>query len=498
MPSDQDENRAAWQNASAMEWELPAVAGSPSATDAPLDEEDQFIQGAIHTDHLLEPDTESDLLQWTSPSLVSKETLGTFARQFSPVLVPLPFALLVFLFTLPATLQGPPAHPSALVMGLLLLALMILQGTLLYFAGSNDTLWMLYIACGYALFIVGGVFALLGSTAALIALALLLLLGFVLARRGIHPTKEGFVDLVEAFGKYTHTLYPGLNLLMPWEKVSHRLNTQEATWTCPQQRVPTSRDQNVQLTATVSYQLLPEDAHLAALTVKDWESHLRALFVGTVQSVVNELTPSDFVAWTQSIYSRSGTDVSSFNPAAATRWDRINSTLSRRMQDQVATWGVQVNWVRIQDITLLPGASGADDTSSTRANGEVGGATEVMQPEFPQQEKIVLAKETPRPAAPPPASSPKPAPGTRLPPVETLKDMYNAVRQNVITDPTVIDDVARQFEMLASDPVASKTIDFDAARAVNTLRQRAQRLRELAPGRSAEASTPKKQGEEAR
>ena len=501
MPSDQDENRAVWQNAGAMEWELPAAAGGLSVTNAPSDEDDQFMDEAIDTDHLLEPETESDVLQWSdAPPLMSKETLGTIARQFSPILVPLPFALLIFLFTLPVTLQGPPAHPPMPVVGILLLALTILQGVLLYIAGSNDTLWMLAIAGGYALFILLGFFAALGLTAMLIALLVLLAVGFILAQRGIHPTKEGYVDLVESFGKYTHTLYPGLNLLMPWEKVSHRLSSQETTWTCPQQRVPTSRAQDVQLTATISYHLLPEDAHLAALTVKDWEDNLHRLFVGTVQSVVNELTPGDFVAWTQSMYTRVS-DASTFNPAAATRWDRINSTLSRRVQDQVATWGVQVNWVRIQDVTLLPNIPGIAGAQPVRAPDDSGGTTELMKPEPQAPERVVA--NLPMPVPPPAASTPAPvtalpaaapAPAGRLPPVETLKDMYNAVRQGVITDPTVIGDVARQFEILASDPVASQNIDFDAARAANTLRQRAQRLRELAQAR-ADLPAGGKQGE---
>lgn len=488
MPSDQDENRAVWQNADELEWELPAVSGSPVASML-SDEDDQSLAEDIDTDDLLQPDTESDLLHWNRPPLLSKETLRTVARQLSPVIVPLPFALLVFLFTLPATLQGPPAHPSVLVTGMLLLALTILQGTLLYFAGSNDTLWMLYIACGYALFIVAGVFAVFGPTTALVALGVLILLGFILAQRGIRPTKEGHVDLVESFGKYTHTLYPGLNLLMPWERVSHRLNTQETTWTCPLMRVPTSRDQDVQLTATISYQLLPEDAHLAALTVKDWETSLQKLFIGTVQSVINELTPGDFVAWTQSIYTRTGSDAG-FNPAAATRWDRINTTLSRRMQDRVATWGVQVNWVRVQDITLLPNTTlNAHQASIAAAN--LGGTTEIIRPdpaptlkapESVKLERVETVQSPPPPA--PPAASPQTS-GAKLPSVETMKDMYNAIRQSIITDPVVILDVARQFESLANDPVASKTIDFDAARAANTLRQRAQKMQELAQMRAA-------------
>ncbi len=123
--------------------------------------------------------------------------------------------------------------------------------------------------------------------------------------------------------------------------------------------------------------------------------------------------------------------------------------------------------------------------------GDLGGTTEMIKPDpapapaspEPVRLERVETVQNPPPPAAPAASSP--APGNKLPSVETMKDMYNAIRQGAITDPVVIMDVARQFENLANDPVASKTIDFDAARAANTLRQRAQKMQELAQMRAA-------------
>lgn len=467
MSSDQDANRAVWQDAGEVDLQSPVDAGPESAGD------DQLIVGAVDTDDLATPDTESNLLTWTRQPLLSKETLAMVARQFSPLIIPLPFAILVFLFTLPATRQGPP-HPSPLVMGMLLLAVTILQGTMLYFAGSNDTLWILYIVCGYALFILAGVFAAFGTTATLISLGILVVLGAIAVQRGIHPTREGHVDIVESLGKYTHTLYPGLNLLMPWEKVSRRLNIQEVTWTCEEQRVSISREQFVRLTATISYQLLAEDAHLAALLAKDWESSLRTLFIGTLQSVVNGLTPGDFVSWSQSVYLRANDGTDAFNPAAATRWDHINDSLSRRIQDQAAAWGVQVNWVRIQDPVILPhtpsGQTLLTDTGAPRTILPDPAAAQAPTTP-PEKADVTVAMPVALASAPPP-----PVPAGKLPRVETLVDAYNAVRQGVITDPAMILEVAQHFEQLANDPVSSKTIEFDAARAANTLRQRAQKF----------------------
>jgi len=445
-------------------------------------EDDQLDAEPIDTDDLvdLETDTEGDLRQWTKKPLLNSDSVKNVARHLSPLLIPLPFAAVIFGLNLPLALQQTSFFPL-MITAITLLALAIFQGTLLYFAGSNDTLWLLYIALGYALLIIGGVLAALGFGPALLTLVGLLVIGAVLARRAMRITKEGYVDTVESFGKYSHTLHPGLNLVLPWEKISQRLTTQEIVWTCPVQRVPTSREQHVQLTATISYQLMPEDAHLGG---PNWESSLHAKFVGTVQSVVNELSPGDFVSWTQSIYARTPGESSSYNPAAATRWDRINTALHRRVQDQVASRGVQVNWVSIQDLTILPIAL------------HDGGSTRVMRPEsVPPRPSIELA--------PAPKSGEKlaPAPATPVAPVvpgvprvpssagkplgiETLTDFYNAVRQNAITEPIMILDLAERFEELAKDPVQSKMIAFDAARAASTLRQRAQRLQQLSATRA--------------
>lgn len=498
MPSsDQDENHTVLQHTDAPEWTAP-VAQVPPMASVPSDEDDPFaddrlsdvqladdpyLDEEINTDDLVTPTTEDHLPQWaTPPPLMSKETLGTFWRQFAPVLVPLPFGLLVFLVTLPATLQGLAAqHPSVLIMAILLVALMIAQGTLIYFAGSNDTLLTLDIVGGYAVFIIVGVFAAFGLVPAIITLVVLLIIGVLLARRGIHQTSEGYVDIVTSFGKYAQTLEPGLNLLLPWERVEYSLNTQEISWTTPKMEVPTARDQKVELTAMISYQLMPEDAYLAATSVKNWESSLRDLFRGTVQSVVNELTMTDFIAWTQSLHPLSANaDADSFNPAAVTRWDRINNALIRRMQDQVAHWGVQIHRVYIQDLTPLPTTAGG---LILHSNGDTGGTTQIIKdaavaPQSPALPEALPAPVTPAPAVP--ASPPKKTVSTpKSSKIEALVDMYDAVRQNTITEPKVIADLAQRFEALANDPVASKDIEFDASRAAETLRQRAQKLQDI-------------------
>ncbi len=399
-----------------------------------------------------------------------KSSFSQVIRKFSPVLVPLPFAILIFLFTLPFMLRGQ-AYMQPLPLAVLLIALIILQGTLLYYAGSNDTYWTLLVIFGYALFLVVGVLAIFGFAAALILLIILLIIGALLGRRSLHQVPEGYVDIVMMSGKYARTLYPGPSLKMPLEKVGSRLNTKDITWTCPEQVVKISRDEDVKLVATISYKLLPEDAHLAALQVDNWEASLQKLFVSTLQSVVNELTPADFVHVKQGSHPQTSVDINSIDTATITRWDRVNDVLQKRVQDQVEKWGVLVNYVRIQDVTLIPHLTSSVNPPWRQAPVDIGmtrggyptaagpqQAQIIAKPAESQQGQIVLQ--------PPPAYPPVPASAASI---EMLKDSYQAVRSGLIRDPQTIRDIADRFKALANDP----NIDVDAMKAAQILYHRA-------------------------
>jgi len=456
-------------------------------------------------------------------SFFNTESLRNFGRMFSPVLVPLPFALLIFLFTYVVSLRQH-LYLQTLPLAILLLALAIMQGTMLYYAGSNEDLWLLCMIFGYSLFLLVGSFAIFGAVGAIILLILLLLIMGFLAQRGFHPVSEGYVNIVYSFGKYTRTLYSGPRFIWPWEKVIQRLSIKERLWTCPLQVVKISRDQDVHLTATLSFQLVAEDAHLA-FAVEKWEESLHTLFIGTLQSLINQLSPADFVAWPQGQGSplRSTDTNAPMDPTQDTRWDRINNALASRIQDHVAAWGIQVNWVRIQDITLIPhlapaaspppgmqvqarqtvaadnyapepknqgvkqpagtGNAGTQKTSPQAASSGDPDQTVVMDSNTVKQQMV---HPQPQPTMPvqPQITTPNPdAESTTSPKaikVDMLKDIYEAVRQGRITDPDTIRDLARRFEVVARDPELSQKAEFDAARAANTLYQRAKTIEEYA------------------
>jgi len=434
------------------------------------------------------------------------ETLKKIGRQISPIVTPLLFGGITFLFLLPLLrtnqfyLHGNNFWP----VGLVITAIVILQGMLLYYAGTNNVYWSLGIVGGFFLFLMIGCFALFGPFSALALLVVLLIASMIAARFATHPVLEGSVDIVYAFGAYSRTLTPGLNFMLPWEKVIVHLNTKERQWTCPEQTVPVSRGEDVHLKAVISYQLMPVDAHLAILQVENWEESVRELFKTLLQSAVVHLTQEDFLAWPEGSRSRPG-DAGGMrlnNPEReeGAHWAHINLLLTEQMQERVAGWGVTLNWVYIRDVTLTPRSNNATNATSgldaAKAKASPPPVQAQAQPSFTgmgtgtagriktppvmgnQVPSNIITQQTeamPRPAAAPVTP---PASGTKLPKEEVLKNAYKQIQSGLITSPDVIRSIATSFQAIANDPEAIKNVSFDASQAARTLFERAKLIEE--------------------
>ncbi|QBD81063.1 hypothetical protein EPA93_35870 [Ktedonosporobacter rubrisoli] len=351
------------------------------------------------------------------------------------------------------------------------------QELAIYFSGANKSMRILATVGGFFLFLLASCFILYGLMPGFGLLIVLVLLSVLLVRVYVHLIPEGYVDIVNSFGRYSRTLYPGFNILLPWEKVLRRLNTGETQWICPPQRVQLSPDEDLVLRATISYQLLPEDAYLAVTQVNNWEESLREQFKIILQTIATQFTPHDFVVWPQgqatdmhTVLHAEGSAITGNFP----RWERVNTYLFQQLGDSVALWGVQINWVRIRDVALTPH-----------------GAPVVETP--PPVERAVPAKST----AAPPATAQKPAAPVQAAPEpekksaaprsipakflkeEVLIKAYKEVQDGKITDPLTIHSLAEKFEAVANDPQACQTVSFDAARAAHTLHKQAQKYEEL-------------------
>ncbi len=485
MSPDNNEPKAPWQGPS-LHWAGP----SPDEGMHPLSFEHEEAE-EINSDQLIVPYIEESGTGTQQGSSSRFESLKKFGPQISLIITPLLFGGITFLFLQLLMRSGQfYLHADRLwPVGLVIIAAMILQGMMLFYAGTNNSNWILAIVGGFFLFLLVGCFALFGPVPTLFLLIVLLIVCTIAARFTTHLVTEGNVEIVYTFGAYSRTLTPGLNFMLPWEKVTAHLHTKERIWTCPEQTAPISRSEEVHLKATISYQLMENDAHLAVLQVDNWEESLQELFKAALQTTVNHLTPEDFLTWTDgsSLRQSSAGGLRLSNPenVEAKQWDHINLLLLDQLQNDVAPWGVQMNWVRIRDISLTPRTvaqintdpyitmAAASATPTTPAPPVQGQA----QPSPLNAGKATVPPVVGNPAPPviKPAAEPPPptAPRAKPPNEEVLKNAYKQIQNGSITSPEGIRSIAAGFQAIANDPEASKNAGFDAIRAAQTLFERA-------------------------
>jgi len=496
MSSDGKEPGAIWQGSGNPNWSQSPEHAHQSDYDELPPHSDTGDDGAL----LLEPsdlsqeevDEEDDQSAHGGSASTPLELLKQFGQYITLIITPLLFGALTCLFVLPLIASHKAFIPSVGLwpITIVIIAIAVAQGVGVYYAGSDNGMWALATVGGFFLFLLVGCFAIFGPVSTLILFIVLVVICIVLARLYVHPVAEGYVDIVYSFGKYSRTLYPGFNILLPWEKVMHQLNVGEKQWACPLQKVQLSRDEDVVLRATISYQLLPEDAYIAVTQVNQWEESLKELVLATIQSIATTFTPDDFIAWPQGLHSRPLT----YDDMDGTlRWERVNTYLFQAIRDQVALWGVQVNWVRIRDVSLAPHGATIVETDpimnmqTDRIPKPAPAAPPSPAAKVPpgQQkngtgsEKTKFADETtqvvptPMPEQEPPTVQPK------LPDEKVLINAYKAVQDGKITDPDTIRSIAAQFDLVARDPKARDTVNFDAERAAKNLYAQAQKYENM-------------------
>lgn len=474
------EPNATWQHANEMSWEESSdeITPPPSALD----------ESEIRPDTSAPSEEEADEDEFSEPSSSRLGLLQRFGQHLAPLLPPILFGVLTFLFIFPLIMSNRAyLHAQSIwPIGLVIFALAVLQALALYWADFNNVLWSIGIVGGFCLFLLLGCFAIFGPISSLVVFVILVLVGIVIARLYMHPVANGTVELVDAFGKYSRTLYPGLNFVWPWERMNCQLSTQETQWSCPEQKVPISRDEDVVLKGTVSYQLVAEDAHIAALQFNNWQKSLQELFQTTLQTVAHELSPDDFLVWPQEAAPTRGGNFDNSHDEAS-RWKRINTVLFQQMRDRVALWGVQVNWAHVRDVTLLPHVPSIVDTDPIIMTRP----TPVQTPGFstmdsadtmvkPEKSRVTPQPAQQSPVTPPPITPEPVTSASKIPNTAVLANLYKQVRSGNITDPETIRTIAARFQAIARDPEASKSVDFDADRAARNLYERAKIFEEQA------------------
>jgi hypothetical protein len=507
MSSDGKEPGATWQNP--QQWNRPVEhtqsfdadgltpeVHQPQVQDAQPVDELPFTDGEMGNGYGEEyPYADSEQFGEATAASNPSELLHQLWHYFTLILAPLLFGGLTCLFVLPLIATGRAQVPSTALwpMALIIALIAIAQGVAVYYAGTNNGMWALGTVGGFFLFLLVGCFAIFGPLLGVTLLVVLIAASVYLARYYIRSVAQGTVDIVYAFGKYTRTLYYGPNIVFPWEKVVQTLNTRVTQWTCPAQRVQLSRSEDVIMRAEISYQLLPEDANLAVTQVQNWEESLHHLLATAIQTIATSFTPDDILPWPQGMHAQRASYRDQHGmPGTGARWEQINTALSQYMRDKVALWGVQVNWVKMRDVSLVPHDAVVLNTDpvmhiqSNESNPASGGAAAGKQAKAAADETTKKLSE--------PAVMQQPATlasegatngvGPNGIPKNILKEdllirAYKEVQSGKITDPATIRSIAQKFDAVAQDPELNQNVSFDPVRAAQNLYAQAKRCEEV-------------------
>jgi len=144
---------------------------------------------------------------------------------------------------------------------------------------------------------------------------------------GVKQVPQGYRWTVERFGRYTRTLLPGLNLIVPYfDRVGRRINVMEQLIDVPQQEVITKDNATVTVDGVAFFQVF--DAAKASYEVAQLNQAIIRLTMTNIRSVMGAMDLDQVLS----------------------HRDEINERLLRVVDAAVSPWGVKVNRIEIKDI----------------------------------------------------------------------------------------------------------------------------------------------------